>query len=180
MSEQQVQYEAMPVPMTDEQIAQLVAGEVCPACGGRKCADQAFCPTDFIALTVWMRRCMSMGVKHPEFVGNFRGALRHLQLNPQRKKNIPVRAGEWPYSTDEELEKAGFKFLNHAHCSVPGCHVRIEWYRTPRGACIAVNLADYQRHSLSCADPMYFQKRREERAQTSARKKLQKKKRRKV
>jgi hypothetical protein len=164
--------------LTAEEIATAVAGEVCLVCGGRKRAEQAFCPTDFIALTIWMRRSMSLGIKRPDFCEDFRAALRHLQLNPQRAKKIPVRTGEWTYSSDDELEKAGFKFLNHGDCAVPGCHARIEWWRSPNGGRMAVNLADYQRHSLSCADPTYFQRLREERAQTSAQRRLQKKKRR--
>lgn len=166
---------------TDAEILAALQSDTCAACNGRKREGQAFCATDFVALTIFQRRQMSMGLKGERFYEKYRSALRHLQLNPTRVKQLPARGGEWSYRSEEDLENAGFKFTEHARCNVPKCYQRIVWYRTPNGGKMPVNLADYQPHKTSCADPDFFQRKREERAaQTFARRSAKKKQRRRA
>jgi NTP pyrophosphatase (non-canonical NTP hydrolase) len=129
------------IPPTDAEILATLQGDKCAACGGRKKENHAFCATDFVALTIFQRRQMSMALKGERFYEKYRSALRHLQLNPTRVKQLPSRDGEWAYKSDEELEAAGYKFLEHARCNVPRCDVRIVWYRTPTQGKLPVNLA---------------------------------------
>lgn len=161
--------------LTDAEILADLQGDKCRACGGRKRDGHAFCATDFAALTIFQRRQMSMGLKGEAFYDKYRSALRHLQLNPTRLKQLPSRGGEWSYRSEDDLERAGFKFMEHARCNVPHCYQRIVWYRTPNGGQMPVNLEDYQPHKTSCTDPEYFQRKREERAQTFAQRKQEKK-----
>jgi hypothetical protein len=162
------------IVLSDEQVRLIVDGELCLACEGRKRAGQSFCPTDFVALGLYARIQLSKGlnVGNPVFCDVFRSALRHLQLNPQRMRKLAVRSGEWRYSSEEDLEKAGYRFIQHGECEVPGCGARIVWYWTPQDHKCCVNLDNYQPHRTSCADAEYFQRRREAKAlQSSARRK---------
>jgi hypothetical protein len=163
--------EKTPAALTDAEVTASVEGETCAACGGGKAWRQAFCNTDFAALTWQMRKDVTeLNRKSAEFFDAFRAALRHLQLNPTRIKQLPSRGGEWHHRSEADLERAGFKFMEHASCNVPRCGQRVVWYRTPKGGKMPVNLEGYQPHRTTCADPEFFQRKREERAaQTFAR-----------
>jgi hypothetical protein len=172
-----------PTPaLTDAEVTASIESEKCLACDGRKAWRQPFCNTDFAALTWQMRKDVTVLDRNkPEFFSAFRAALRHLQLNPTRVRQLPSRGGEWRYRSEDDLERANFKFLEHATCNVPGCGQRVVWYRTPNGGRMPVNLSDYQPHKTTCADPDYFQRKREERAaQTFARRGNKKKQRRRA
>src|SRR4051812_44926577 len=95
--------------VTADQVREIVAGESCAACGGSKRRGSAFCPTDFAALTIWQRGMLAS--EDALFVEAFRGALRHLQLNPQRRMRLPGKDGEWRFASDQELVAAGYRFL---------------------------------------------------------------------
>ena len=149
--------------ISDEQAKLLWEGERCAACGGRKRAAQAFCATDFVALTLWVRRWLMQGPSSATYAQTFRSALRHLELNPVRKTSLPSQYGEWKFRSDADLERGGFKFIKHGECAVPRCGARVMWYWTPNGRKVAVNLRDYQIHRPKCVDPEYFERREAER-----------------
>jgi hypothetical protein len=156
--------------ITDEEIREAVSGLVCLACKGQKSANHAFCRLCNAALPLYPRRILSI-ISNPEFCEVFRSSLRHLQLNTERRMS---RGGGWAHKSHEDLEAAGFRFIEHGDCSAPRCYARIVWYRTPVRGLVAVNLADYQPHRSTCIDPDYFRRVREARA---SRKRLHKRKR---
>ena len=43
------------------------------------------------------------------------------------------RAKTWNYSTQEELEADGYRFLNEGRCGGRQCGAMISWYLTPNG-----------------------------------------------
>jgi hypothetical protein len=157
--------------VTDEQARAAWMERKCAACERSKPAQAAFCPTCTAALTMWVRNWLAQGPLSAHWCDQYRSALRHLQLNPNRKRLLPANLGRWAYESEDDLARAGYRFINHDWCKVPGCRTRIVWYWTPAGNRIPVNLADYQPHRMTCADPEYFQRQRAEReAQASAKK----------
>jgi hypothetical protein len=152
--------------ISDEQVRAFLSGDVCAACGGAKTLNWAFCRTDFAALTIWQRGQLAEGLKHPDFAQVFRSALRHLQLNTQRRQRLANTPAEWRHSSAEALHQAGYSFVELSQCRAPRCLARIAWWRTPNGGLIPINPADFQPHRASCRQPEFFQKSL---AQTSAR-----------
>jgi hypothetical protein len=140
-----------PMPLTDEQIRAAFAGVRCPACDRAKAALSAFCLTDTLALTPWVRNWLARGPEDPYFAANFRSALEHLRLNPFRK-----RVFGWPYTKPDDLYDAGYALAGHVRCSAPGCRAAIVWFWTPtRDRRVAVNY-DCSLHRDTCRDPEYF------------------------
>jgi hypothetical protein len=150
--------------LSDDEVRGSVKSDRCAACSGVKALNAAFCRTDVAALTIWQRHQLAIGFAHPDFLSVFRAALRHLQLNAERRQRIPERDG-WRHATAEDLAAAGYRFIRHATCGVPKCGTRVMWYRTPANRVVCVNFTDCQPHRSACPDPDYFQRR----AQTSAR-----------
>lgn len=58
--------------------------------------------------------------------------------------------------TEEELEAAGYKFLNAARCR--GCNASIEWWETPNGKKMPMN-DDYEPHWATCPSAPDFRKK---------------------
>lgn len=158
---------------TIEELHLVIAGEICSICGGRKRSGAAFCVTDTAALPLPMRWPLDRGVADPGFQGSFRAARRHLELNPRRARNFADGAGGWRYSSESGLIAAGYRWHSFFRCGVPGCGQQIHLYTKPdRTGRVAVNADGYQPHRTSCADPDFYQRRKEAKAaQTSARRK---------
>jgi hypothetical protein len=168
--------------MTADEVRASVASNVCAVCGKYKRTGAAFCATDFAALSLPQR----LGVTDQStsyFADAFRSALRHLQLNVERKRSL-AESG-WHYRSDEELVAAGFTFSEHTRCSVPvpnrrpyECGKRISIYITPRREDgsrkrMALDAQTLQPHRPHCADPDYFERRRAEKEQQKKSKRVQ-------
>jgi hypothetical protein len=152
--------------VSDDQVRASMAAAICWACDGGKTVNAAFCRTCFAALTIWQRGQISQGFAHPDFADVFRSALRHLQLNRERRRRVPNTADEWRHASIDDLQRAGFTFLEMGQCRAPQCLARIAWWRTPAGGQVPVNPSDCQPHRATCRQPEYF---RRPIAQTSAR-----------
>ena len=143
--------------LSDADIRAAIAGLVCRACDGVKRRGQPFCPTCWSALT-WQARADMSQPDGEGLLQNFRRHLRHLQLNPVRRRRFAVD-GLLPYRSLAEIEDAGWRFLGRAPCGVPRCPLGVLWFRNPSGrrVCLGENL---QFHKSQCADPEYFERRR--------------------
>jgi hypothetical protein len=168
--------------MTAEEIRASVASNVCAACGKYKRTGVPFCATDFAALSL-PQRLGVMDQTRPSFEDFFRANLRHLQLNVVRRRDM-AESG-WKYRTHEDLVAAGFVFSEHTRCSVPvpnkrpyECGKRISIYVTPPRADgsrkkIALDMQTLQPHRPQCVDPEYFERRRAEKEQQKAKRRVQ-------
>ena len=144
--------------MTDEQIAEAMAADVCAVCGKTKSRAMPFCSTDYAVLPLPSRLALADPDRR---LDAFRSAFRHLLLNSDRKHELNA----WPFSTDEELYEAGYLWREHKRCQVPGCGMRISIWLTPRPNrhSIALDRITRQPHRLKCTDPEYFRRLREKR-----------------
>jgi hypothetical protein len=177
---QQQSASAHPTPMSDAEVLDAYRSQICAACKGPKPRENSFCLTDILALTIFVRRSLSLGPEDAQFCDVWRAALRHLQLNTVRKEKYPSHGSTWRFQSHEDLHDAGYRFVAHALCNVPvperqplRCGQRIVCYRSPVGDyMVRVNLKDYQPHRTTCVDPDYWKRRAAEKkaAQTSARK----------
>ncbi len=147
--------------MTQDEIRASWESSVCPCCGEAKRSRSAFAPSCFAALTIFARRPLFSGPDSENYVEAFHSALRHLQLNPTRRKRFVVNRGGWTFRNGEELRTAGYRYQDYGHCRVPGCGQQIYWYRGPDGRQIAVNLDGFQPHRTTCTDPEFFARQRE-------------------
>ncbi len=64
--------------------------------------------------------------------------------------------GNWPYSTDKELTKAGYRFDSRGRCLGPNCRAEIEWWITPRQKRIPLDPGTMQPHWSTCPDADAF------------------------
>ena len=61
--------------------------------------------------------------------------------------------------TIDQLRAAGYRFEEHAPCR--GCHTVIEWWRTPAGKLIPMDVTDggqVQTHFATCPKASQFRK----------------------
>lgn len=175
-SEQNTVQSTLPPAMSAAEIEASIAGEQCAACLKFKRRGQYFCVTDFSALSIPARLMLDR-----DRYGAFLSALRHLQLNVTRRE--AMGEGNWPYRSQDELEAAGFRMVKlHFRCEVPQpnservpphtCGARITLWRTPKGTLMAIDDRSFRPHRLECADPQYFERKREEKlARKSTRRK---------
>lgn len=66
----------------------------------------------------------------------------------------------WNFSTTEELEAAGYRFLNESRCSGPTCGATISWWETPNGKRMPLDPDTLGPHWGSCPDRDQFKKGR--------------------
>lgn len=151
---------------TDAAARAAWGARICAACDRPKREMSAFCPTCTAALTIWQRNWLAEDPSTSHWCDNYRSALRHLQLNATRIRVLPLYRGGWPYSSSDDLRAAGYSYIEHSHCRVPGCGRTIIWYWTPNHGRIPVDVPSYQPHRTTCVDSEYFQRRRA--ARTSA------------
>lgn len=164
--------QSQPEALSDAEVLASIAGEICAVCGGRKLAARPFCATDWYALPVAGRLGLS-----PQLTPDaFRAWLRHLQLNPQRRRLISNTSAELPFRSWAEMESAGYKFHGRTQCKSSRCGAEVLLVRRPSGGLLALDEPRLQPHELTCADPDWrarrkqrIQERRQQRrAQTSA------------
>jgi len=63
--------------------------------------------------------------------------------------------------TLDELRATGYKFVEHSHCR--GCNAVIEWWRTPLGKLMPMDVTDsgkVQTHFASCSKVLEFRRPR--------------------
>lgn len=156
-----------PAQISEAEARAAFEGVRCAACDGIKRRRRAFCPTCYYALTWQARADLAKVPGEDGFLENFWRHLRHLQLNPVRRRRFAVD-DKLPYRSISEFEAAGWKFTGYGMCQAPRCSQSVLWFRTPNGkrACLDENL---QFHRNICADAGYFERRRA--AQMSAKSK---------
>lgn len=64
----------------------------------------------------------------------------------------------WPYKTDYELMKAGYKFDKKGKCRGENCQAEIEWWTTPKLKAIPIDPGTMQPHWATCPDRESFRK----------------------
>ena len=60
--------------------------------------------------------------------------------------------------THDELIAAGYIFKNGGHCR--GCGQKIQWYQTPKGKVMPLDMDTYEPHWSSCPKADNFRKDR--------------------
>ena len=63
-------------------------------------------------------------------------------------------------TTLDELRNAGYRFIEHARCA--GCPAVIEWWSTPAGKRMPMDVTDsgkVQAHWASCKNPDLFRRK---------------------
>jgi hypothetical protein len=168
--------------MDGDAIRAAIASNVCAACQKYKRSGVPFCATDFAALAL-PQRLSVMDQTRPSFDDAFRSALRHLQLNQERRHAI-AESG-WKYRTHEDLVADGYTFSEHIRCAVPvpnrrpyECGKRISIYITPRRGDaprkrIALDAQTLRPHRPDCVDPEYYERRRQEKEQQKTNRRVQ-------
>ena len=141
----------------------------CPACEGAKRPRTPFCPTCTSALTWQARAQLGAPVESTEFTEAYQRHLRHLQLNPRRRRRFMI-GDQLPYRSIAEFEAAGWKFLGYGRCPATRCCASILFFRTPGNKRVRVG-EDLQFHRVRCTDPEYFDRRRAAQTSAKARKK---------
>lgn len=165
------------VELTREEALAAFDGDACIACGGAKRPRYAFCKADWLLLTWQLRADASRGADHPGFVDGVRRALQHLVWvkggdGRQRARFAEGADGRvrWRYTSEAELEAAGYRFIQHARCAAPLCGARVIWFWTPNQKRMAVDAETVQPHAAGCKDPEWLKFRQERRVlRTSAR-----------
>lgn len=70
----------------------------------------------------------------------------------------------WPYTTVEQLSKAGYTFARASRCSGihkgGTCNLPIHFYNTPEGREIPLNPQTLMPHHATCTDVALFRKPR--------------------
>lgn len=138
---------------------------MCSVCDGRKNAGQPFCLTDFLALPIHMRNWVSRSLS-PDFAEAFRQAHAHLAGHTVRRVLVghDGATADWPYRTLQEVAEHYELAGEPTRCRVPGCGVQILFVRRDAiSKAFPINRTDARPHRLSCKDPDFFRRRREER-----------------
>ncbi len=62
----------------------------------------------------------------------------------------------WDYQSREELEAAGYRFLNTSRCAGKDCRAEIDWYETPKGKKMPLDPDTLETHWASCKNREMF------------------------
>ncbi len=62
----------------------------------------------------------------------------------------------WNYSSREELEAAGYRFVNTSRCYGQDCGAEIDWYETPKGRKMPLDPDTLEPHFGSCPNVKEF------------------------
>lgn len=64
----------------------------------------------------------------------------------------------WPYKTEGDLTKAGYKFERRRRCYGRTCGAEIEEWRTPGGKMIPLDAGTLEPHFATCPDVEQFRR----------------------
>ena len=62
----------------------------------------------------------------------------------------------WNYNSREELEAAGYRFLNPSRCAGQDCGAEIDWWETPKGKKMPLDPDTLEPHFGSCPNVKEF------------------------
>ena len=62
----------------------------------------------------------------------------------------------WNYNSREELEAAGYHFLNTSRCAGKDCGAEIDWWETPKGKKMPLDPDTLEPHWGTCVNAKEF------------------------
>jgi len=61
--------------------------------------------------------------------------------------------------TKDELEAAGYRYVNSGQCTAQSCLAPVEWWRTPKNAKMPLDVGTLEPHWATCKAVAKFRKR---------------------